>query len=444
MIRMLFVLLLSFSFFSSSTSKTEVGYWENWVDVDWWQNYVPGNCLMGCAKPQVFLEKTTPYSQINYGFTFITENPNPNQVTCNKSPVDCPIWDGLGIYAAQASKSGATVVSESTTIGSIDNSPGLIAISEVCRLARQAPNGPKRCLICLGGWSDWSRLGNPTLARKLAQLVAKMVALSFADGVDLDFEHMTEFNSLDGNFNEFDNFNVLVKSIREEFAKITDDVWKSNAQTRGAYLSSVYNSMPSWEKSQSQYYPTNIQYMQELQDNGRPYLEISWTTRFNAFLNHSNPFNYLDPDSPVPPPFATDNEGQQIWPFVGSMIDSVNIMAYDGGSPAGPLKFNFTQILKNFVAYGPSAQKLNIGLEPGDQNGGGVWEGLAKDQEVSQYIAENDYGGVMIWAINPSSTNSARWAPILAKSVNSIVKPTWPYLPVPTYSKCNPQTGWNN
>ena len=34
----------------------------------------------------------------------------------------------------------------------------------------------------------------------------------------------------------------------------------------------------------------------------------------------------------------TDNEGLHIWPKLGGMIDTVNIMAYD----AGILKFNFT------------------------------------------------------------------------------------------------------
>lgn len=45
-------------------------------------------------------------------------------------------------------------------IHSINNSPGIIQISEVCRLARQGLNPPRRCLISFGGWSDWARLGS--------------------------------------------------------------------------------------------------------------------------------------------------------------------------------------------------------------------------------------------------------------------------------------------
>lgn len=46
--------------------------------------------------------------------------------------------------------------------------------------------------------------------------------------------------------------------------------------------------------------------------------------------------------------FILTSVGKKIWPIVGDYIDSVNIMAYDGASPVGPLKFNFQQILLNF------------------------------------------------------------------------------------------------
>jgi len=162
------------------------------------------------------------------------------------------------------------------------------------------------------------------------------------------------------------------------------------------------------------------------------------------FLNKTNPLNYLDPSSPKPPPFLTDNEGTLIWPEAGKSFDSVNVMAYDGGSSAGPLVFNFQQILMNFQAYGPKASQVNMGFEPGEQNGGGVWEGYTKDVAVGKFIKEKGFGGAMLWPINPDPEfiNATKWCPQVASALEKIISPTWPFGKAPTYSKCNPQTGW--
>ena len=84
------------------------------------------------------MEQLAPYSSLNYGFTFLVETPNPDQVACT-TPSTCPLWDGGGIYIAAKSKSGATVVDASTTAA--DLTPGLVGVGEACRLARMAPSG---------------------------------------------------------------------------------------------------------------------------------------------------------------------------------------------------------------------------------------------------------------------------------------------------------------
>jgi len=33
-----------------SKNPEVIGYWENWLDVKWWDNAIPGNCLMGQVK----------------------------------------------------------------------------------------------------------------------------------------------------------------------------------------------------------------------------------------------------------------------------------------------------------------------------------------------------------------------------------------------------------
>ena len=32
-----------------------LGYLEDWVDVKWWDNNIPGHCLMGCFEAQPYL-----------------------------------------------------------------------------------------------------------------------------------------------------------------------------------------------------------------------------------------------------------------------------------------------------------------------------------------------------------------------------------------------------
>ena len=159
-----------------------LGYLENWVDVNWWDNNIPGNCLMGCMKPAPFIEKIKPYSAINYGFAFLVQQPNPDQVGCGtKSPAGpCPVWDGENIYLSKAGMQGSHLVDSSTTLET--SSPGAIAIGEVVRMARMHPDGPKRLKITLGGWSDYARMESAANAKKVAKLMAKAVQITCAGG----------------------------------------------------------------------------------------------------------------------------------------------------------------------------------------------------------------------------------------------------------------------
>merc|ERR1719421_822715 len=68
---------------SSSRGRELLGYLENWVDVKWWDNNMPGNCYQGCFEPAQFIEKTKPYTALNYGFSFLTQNPDPDQLDCS-------------------------------------------------------------------------------------------------------------------------------------------------------------------------------------------------------------------------------------------------------------------------------------------------------------------------------------------------------------------------
>lgn len=428
-----------------------LGWLENWgPDIKWWDNNMPGNCLMGCFKAQPYLEKITPYSSVNYGFSFLTKLPDPDQVGCGTDhPAGpCPAWDGENIYLAKASMQGSIAVSSATTIE--EASPSIVAIAEVVRMARMHPSGPKRAKITLGGWSDYARLDNAANGAKAAKLMAKLVAYTFADGVDIDMEHLTPYAKMGDEFGAFISF---VTTLREEFKTVSAN-WVQTATARQKAMGAAIGKLEPWQQKEvAAFYNTSHNYLNEVIANGPPHLEISWTTRFNAFLPPNDPWNYLTPDSPklnASTTFETDNEGQKLWPQVGGYIDTVNIMAYDAGSPAGPLKLNFTTILDNFAKYGKVhniSQKVNMGFEPGEQSGAGVWEGEATDEAVARAIklGTSKAGGVAIWAVNPSAVQhpqASKLCPAAAKSMNSILAPQFPFGKVPKYTKCGSDGMW--
>jgi len=249
---------------------------------------------------------------------------------------------------------------------------------------------------------------------------------------------------------EFGAFIAFVTQLRKEFEEVSAD-WSKTANARSKALEEQFASLPAWKQkkvSVAAFYNTTRNYLAEVAANGAPHFEISWTTRFNAFVPSDNVWNYLLPDSPKPNVnFDTDNEGKKLWPHVGHLVDTVNIMAYDAGSAAGPLKLNFTTILNNFVKYGQvPASKINMGFEPGEQSGAGVWEGEAMDEAVAHQINQQHIaGGVAIWAVNPGSVQhpeASRLAPIEAKSMKGILKPSYAFGPAPNYTKCGADGMW--
>ena len=303
----------------------------------------------------------------------------------NEGP--CPLWDDENIYLAQASKTGAIAMNSATTIQ--DVSPSIVAIGEVVRMARMHPSGPKRVKIVLGGWSDYARLGSSSLAKKAAQLASKLVAYTFADGLDIDMEHLTPFASMSAD-DEFGAFVTFVTELRSEFGQVATN-WAGTANARRVVLSAQVAQLQPWQqKNVATFYNTSIRHLEGVAANPAPKLEISWTTRFNAFVPEGNPWKYLMPDSPRPnTTFETDNEGQKLWPQLSSILDTVNIMAYDAGTAAGALKLNFSQVFRNFVEIGNvPASKINIGFEPGEQAAGGVWEGQAVDEDMAREIKQ--------------------------------------------------------
>jgi len=407
---------------------------------------MPGHCLMGCFKETDLLNIMKSYSALNYGFSFFSKNPDPDQDGCTGFSPDkktppagpCPEWDGENIYLAKASKQDAIAINSGTTIDKPTSS--IIAISEAVRMGRMHPDGPKRVKIVLGGWSDYARLASVENGVKAAKLYAKFVSFTFADGVDIDMEHLTPYNRAG---NEFDALVAFITQLRKEFDTVKAN-WASNAKARKAAMQAEYNSLEDWKKKNvAQYYETNFNYLDEVAKNAVPHLEISWTTRFNAFLPEDDRWNYLYPNSTVPEKnYETDNEGKKLWPGAGKDIDTVNIMAYD----AGGIEINMETVLKNFVAYSGDASiahKINIGFEPGEQAAGGQWEGMDADKQFAKFAYDNGYGGAMIWAANPNPTQApsgSKLCPEVAAALVDVVHPEYAWGAA-TWTKCT-SSGW--
>jgi len=425
-----------------------LGYLENWgPDIKWWDENMPGNCLMGCFKPQPLIEQITPYSSINYGFAFLTTLPNPDQDGCGTvAPAGpCDVWDGENIYLAKAAMQGSIAVNSATTVE--EASPSIVAIAEVVRMAHMHPSGPKRTKITLGGWSDFARMATEENGRKAAKLMAKFVAYTFAQGVDIDMEHLSPFTNNFEDGDEFAALNAFIDELRTQFVDVAAN-WYDTAAKRRTAMNNTYNGLESWKQQNvKDYYTSQIRYLGEVMEQPVPYLEISWTTRFNAFLPDGDVWNYLLPDSGrMDKNFESDNEGKHIWPQSGDKVDTINVMAYDAGTPDGKsLRFNFSTILSNFRVQGDvSERKINMGFEAGEQAAGGIWEGEEADEEATRDILHRNSGGAMIWAINPDAKQhpeASKLCPILADSLQKILQPTYAWG-APTFTKCDPNTGF--
>merc|ERR1719333_209567 len=137
---------------------------------------------------------------------------------------------------------GSIAVDSSTNIQ--DVSPSIVAIADVVRMARMHPSGPKRVKITLGGWSDYARLGTAENGVKAAKLMGKLVAYTFADGVDIDMEHLTPYS---GYGDEFGALIAFITQLRQEFDQIEKD-WAKTANARKTALAAQFSKLAPWQR----------------------------------------------------------------------------------------------------------------------------------------------------------------------------------------------------
>jgi len=129
-----------------------------------------------------------------------------------------------------------------------------------------------------------------------------------------------------------------------------------------------------------------------------------------------------------------------VYPGMGSSVDTLNIMSYDM-DPG--MKLNFEKILYNYHTFGKVPKmKLNIGFEPGEQGGGGNWEGPERDLKAVDYVNENGFGGAMIWGVNPDKKDTPHSYEITPEFVKNVTEkltyPPWPWGKAPIYTPLVP------
>ena len=408
------------------TQKRLIGYLENWEDISSWGGGVNNMCETGCMNFESVIKYTEPFTTINYAFILVSQNwysgydpsggcSNYNVCGGGGGCPNCdstwPAQDGdkslYWIPKCRGSPAFSSVIDMNTTIST--PTKALLNIREIGRLCRQHPSGPKEFNLCLGGWSDCITI-QKGFEKELAQLVANAVLITFADGIDLDFEHFSIKKSGDilREQNERDlqisTFATFIINLREQL-DIAQMNWNAAIVDCNKYLDKLKNDPSS--NITDEYYNSNKFYLNDLCKLNNKKLTITYTTRFNAFISGL--------DLGYSTNFVTDNEGTLLYQKISSNnkgvvpIDYINFMNYDGNLPNGKTYVDwFTNIIdKSLENKYLSPKNIVVGIEPGTQAGAPS----ALDQKDSipgiiDLVNSKDIGGMMVWAINNRNSNN--------------------------------------
>ncbi|KEI35514.1 chitin binding protein [Francisella sp. W12-1067] len=325
-------------------SKKVIGYWENWK---------PG-LISGDYKGSA--EDVAPYTHVLYSFLTLDSSPNPENPANKK-------WNSGHINESMA---GADVLS---VMGNYQNpwdnnyNWQRVRIDSLINLTH-SNNG--KFIWAIGGWSDLQQTISDDQIDAFVNQVIELLKLG-GDGVDFDWEHLSQLADGSPNPNKEQQLATLAKTLKT--------------------------------------------LREKLDAEGMSDKQIGYTTRFNAFFESSKNHGFANN-------FNSDGEGIAIEKWLkdnGSSLDEVvnwvNIMAYDvspNDMPNGKTwtKAVYEDMLNSFSKYvNPSL--VVLGFEPGGQAASGEWEGLELDKQMIDYVAEKGFGGSMFWAINQPAMGTA-------------------------------------
>lgn len=406
--------------------KRLIGFWENWMNIENWGNGFGDMCLAGCPKFETYVKYIAPYTTVNYAFILLQANwysgydPTNGCSSLNlcggSACPNCsttstwPDQDGTKALYWIPKCRGAPAFSYFIKMAP-DNvtdkinwyfnnpTPALLLTRELCRMAHQHPDGPKEFNISLGGWTDCATIRDEGRnIEDLAELVAMTVLTTFADGVDLDFEHFSMGRNAGDAQNRTERIQVFGKftvALRTRLDAISNDIWLRSIQACSTWL--TQNNKTGFEN----YYNSNKWHLNDLCRVKRDDIKytISYTTRFNAFFQ---------PGMSGFPAYATDNEGGELYAYIQSRglqipFSYVNFMIYDTPLPSGKTVMDmFIGTVQNTLRTGyVPPEQIVCGVEPGIQAGAPTadrQDPFLKD--IFNYVSEQNLGGVMVWAIN--------------------------------------------
>ena len=388
----------------SSNNKIVLGYWENWNNTDYGKFQYCSN--IGCPIENDFNTKTENYNMINWSFAMLSKywysgydpgNGCSAYNTCGGAG-GCPSCiDAKGNYINKPSNALYTVaacrinpsyppfIDINTTKDNLSEYPDILSARYCCKLAHVHPKGRKHFNLAFGGWSDCITLVDENSNLILARLISNSILFTFADGVDLDFEHFTQLSplnkealpnrSVDDRKTQLKLFGDLVGKIRAQLNTITVDKWNNVVNTitdDDTYKKSLINNKPNFT--------------------------ISFTTRYNAFFTNDDCKKYFNLDNP------TSGEGLDLIKLDSDFIntvDYVNLMIYDDNFNVTDYAPVYKKIVELTIQGGVPVSKILCGVEPGKQAGSGD----ASDQTSSianivNLVKSENAAGIFFWAIN--------------------------------------------
>merc|ERR1711939_939651 len=102
---------------------------------------------------------------------------------------------------------------------------------------------------------------------KVGKLMGKLVAYTFADGVDIDMEHLTPYSGMDDEFGALISF---ITTLRNELNDVTKN-WAANAKARSSALEAQFAKLAPWQKgSIAGWFNTQTKCLAEVATNDPP------------------------------------------------------------------------------------------------------------------------------------------------------------------------------